>query len=66
LPIRHGQVRNAHCGVPLVVDVVLTLTANRQSINAKIQRGIEELERGQGIPEDALDAELQRLKALPE
>ncbi len=42
------------------------LTANREYIGAKIRRGIEELDRGEGIPEDALDAELQRLKALPE
>jgi hypothetical protein len=32
------------------------LTANRHTINAKIHRGIEELERGEGIPEDELDA----------
>lgn len=42
------------------------LAANRQSINAKIHRGIEELERGEGIPEDELDAHLERLKAQPE
>ena len=42
------------------------LTANRQTINARIHRGIEELERGEGIPEDELDAHLQRLKAQPE
>ena len=42
------------------------LSANRQEINAKIQRGMEELERGEGIPEGELDAHLQRLKAQPE
>jgi Arc/MetJ-type ribon-helix-helix transcriptional regulator len=42
------------------------LTANREFINAKIHRGIAELERGEGIPEDELDAHLQRLKAQPE
>jgi Arc/MetJ-type ribon-helix-helix transcriptional regulator len=42
------------------------LTANRYSINAKIHRGIEELERGEGIPEDELDAHLAQLKAQPE
>ena len=42
------------------------LMANRQSINAKIRRGIEELESGQGIPEDELDTHLERLKAQPE
>jgi hypothetical protein len=30
--------------------------------NAKIQRGIEQLDRGEGIPEDQLDAHLSRLK----
>ena len=30
------------------------------------RRGIEELDRGEGIPEDELDAHLNRLKAQPE
>jgi Arc/MetJ-type ribon-helix-helix transcriptional regulator len=38
------------------------LTANRHAIDAKIHRGIEELDRGEGIPEDELDAHLERLK----
>lgn len=42
------------------------LTANRQAIDAKIRTGIEELERGEGIPEDDLDTYLGRLKAQPE
>ena len=42
------------------------LLANRDAINAKIQRGIEELDRGEGIPEDELDAYLERLKSEPE
>ena len=42
------------------------LTANREANDAKIRTGIEELERGQGIPEDELDAYLARLKAQPE
>jgi Arc/MetJ-type ribon-helix-helix transcriptional regulator len=42
------------------------LMANRQGIDAKIRKGIEELERGEGIPEDELDAYLERLKAQPE
>ncbi len=41
------------------------LTANRQTISAKIHRGMDELERGEGIPEDQLDSHLERLKALP-
>jgi len=39
------------------------LMANRQTVDAKIRRGIEELNRGEGIPEDELDAHLERLKA---
>ena len=42
------------------------LTANRQAIDAKIRTGIEELERGEGIPEQELDGYLKRLKAEPE
>jgi Arc/MetJ-type ribon-helix-helix transcriptional regulator len=42
------------------------LAAHRQEINAKIRTGIEELEWGEGIPEDELDAYLERLKAKPE
>jgi hypothetical protein len=42
------------------------LMASRESINAKIQRGIEQLERGQGIPEDQLDSFLMEHKAQPD
>jgi Arc/MetJ-type ribon-helix-helix transcriptional regulator len=42
------------------------LTANRQAIDAQIHRSIEELERGEGIPEHELEAYLERLKAQPE
>ena len=42
------------------------LLENREANNAKIQRGIEQLDRGEGIPEDQLDAYLERLKAKKE
>ena len=42
------------------------LLANRQAIDVKIRRGLDELGRGEGIPEDQLDAYLERLKAQPE
>lgn len=42
------------------------LTANREAIDAKIRKGIDELNRGEGIPEDELDAHLERLKAEQE
>jgi hypothetical protein len=42
------------------------LLENRAEIDAKIRRGIEQLDRGEGIPEDRLDAYLAELKARPE
>jgi Arc/MetJ-type ribon-helix-helix transcriptional regulator len=42
------------------------LMVNRQEIDSKIHRGIEELERGEGVPDDELDAYLARLKAQRE
>lgn len=42
------------------------LLAQRETIETKIRTGIAELDRGEGIPEDELDAYLQRLKAEPE
>ena len=39
------------------------LLENREAINAKIRRGIEQLDRGEGIPEDQLDAHLANLKS---
>jgi len=42
------------------------LLENRDEINAKIRHGIAQLDRGEGIPEDQLDAYLAKLKAQPE
>jgi hypothetical protein len=42
------------------------LLENRETINAKIERGIDQLDRGDGIPEDRLDAYLADLKSKPE
>jgi hypothetical protein len=42
------------------------LLDNRSAINAKIRRGIEQLDRGEGIPENQLDAYLADLKTQPE
>ena len=39
------------------------LLENKNAINAKIRRGIDQLDRGEGIPEDELDAHLAKLKA---
>jgi hypothetical protein len=42
------------------------LLENREEINAKIRRGTDQLDRGDGIPEDQLDAYVMNLKAQPE
>jgi post-segregation antitoxin (ccd killing protein) len=42
------------------------LFENRDPINAKIGRGMAQLDRGEGIPEDDLDAYLDEVKAQPE
>jgi Arc/MetJ-type ribon-helix-helix transcriptional regulator len=42
------------------------LMASREANNAKIRNGIEELDCGEGIPDDQLDAYLAGLKAQPE
>ena len=38
------------------------LMENRETINAKILRGVRQLDRGEGIPEDQLNAYLAELK----
>ena len=42
------------------------LMENQSGINAKIWRGIAQLERGEGIPEDQLDAYLTEQKSKTE
>jgi len=42
------------------------LSENRETINVRIRRGIEQLDGGQGIPEDHLNTHLADLKAKPE
>ena len=42
------------------------LLENRDANNAKIQRGLDQLNRGEGIPEDQLKTYLNRLKAQAE
>jgi hypothetical protein len=41
------------------------LLENRAEINAKIRLGIDQLDRGEGIPEDHLDEYLAKLKTQP-
>jgi len=42
------------------------LLENKNALNAKIGHGIDQLDRGEGIPEDRLDAYLAKLKAQTE
>lgn len=42
------------------------LFENREANRAKIRRGIDQLDRGEGIPEDRLDSYLTDLKNKPE
>jgi hypothetical protein len=42
------------------------LLENRDAINTKIRRGIDQLDRGEGIPESELNAHLAKLKARAE
>jgi predicted transcriptional regulator len=42
------------------------LLENQEAINAQIRQGIDQVERGEGIPEDELDSYLAKLKAQPE
>jgi hypothetical protein len=42
------------------------LSENRKAINEKIRRGIDQLDRGEGISEDHVDSYLEKLKAKPE
>ena len=42
------------------------LQENKDAIDAKIRRGIAQLDRGEEIPEERVDAYLKELKAQPE
>ena len=42
------------------------LSENREAITAKIRRGIQQLDRGEGIPDNQLEAHLAKLKAKVE
>jgi len=41
------------------------LLENRAAVNAKIRTAIDQLDRGEGIPEDQLDAHMAKLKSQP-
>ncbi len=68
--LRSGAYRSSDDVIDRALEVLHEqdewLMANREANDAKIRTGIEQLERGECIPEDELDAWLARLKAKPE
>jgi predicted transcriptional regulator len=65
--IRSGECRTPEEVIERALDLYESqeewLAEDRPAIDAKIRRGIEELDRGEGIPEEELDVYLSRLKA---
>jgi antitoxin ParD1/3/4 len=68
--IRSGAYQNPDDVIDRALEVLRErdewLLANRQMVDARIRQGLEELDRGEGIPEDELDAHLAHLKAQAE
>jgi Arc/MetJ-type ribon-helix-helix transcriptional regulator len=68
--LRSGGYTSSHDVIDRALEVLHEqdewLIANREANDAKIRTGIQELERGEGIREDEMDAYLARLKAQPE
>lgn len=68
--IESGAFQNVEEAVGSALEMLRSqnewLLANRDAIDARLRQGIAELDRGEGIPEDQLDAYLARLKAEPE
>jgi hypothetical protein len=75
MPLRPESRNSFRLPVPEVVEEVLLrlletreeqdrrLLENRETINSKVRRGIDQLDRGEGILEDQLDAHLAKLKS---
>jgi Arc/MetJ-type ribon-helix-helix transcriptional regulator len=68
--VRAGGFESADDAMEIALEMLRSqnewLLENRISIDARIRQGIAEIDRGEGIPEDELDAYLARLKATPE
>lgn len=68
--LRSGAYQNADEVIDRALEILdeqnAWLAANRDTVDGKIRRGLAELDRGEGIPEDALDAHLAKLKSQPE
>jgi Arc/MetJ-type ribon-helix-helix transcriptional regulator len=65
--LRSGAYSSADDVIDRALDVLHEqdkwLLANRQAIDSKIRKGLENLDHGEGIPAHELDAYLARLKA---
>ncbi len=68
--VRHGGFETTDDAMDTALEMLRSqnewLLANREAIDAKIQAGIAELDREKGIPEEELDAYLDRLKGQSE
>lgn len=68
--MRAGGYENAEVAIGSALEILHSqnewLSENSSAVDAKIREGIAELDRGEGIPEEKIDAYLARLKALPE
>jgi Arc/MetJ-type ribon-helix-helix transcriptional regulator len=68
--VRSGAYQSAEDVIERALEILHErdewLMSNRQAVEAKIRRGLKELDQGEGIPEDKLDAHLKALKAQPE
>ena len=68
--VRSGAYQSADDVIERALEVLHErdewLVANRDAVNAKIRRGMEELQRGEGIRDDQLDTHLKALKAQSE
>ena len=68
--MQSGAFRNAEEAVGSALEMLRSQNAwlvdNREAIDTRIRQGIAELDRGEGIPEDQLEAYLARLRAEPE
>jgi Arc/MetJ-type ribon-helix-helix transcriptional regulator len=65
--VETGAYRNPHNVLDRALEVLRSeddgLQENKTAINAKIERGIAQLDRGEGIPEEALRQRLEKRKA---
>jgi Arc/MetJ-type ribon-helix-helix transcriptional regulator len=68
--VESGACENAEEAVGAALEMLRDqndwLSAHRETIEARIRQGIAELDHGEGIAEEDLDAHLARLKAEPE